>query len=571
MPDSLQQRYDILKQYHPALWQAVQNHDRKPGMDNMQCFAADSIIQRILESWSAGSSLVITKGVGDGQWLERCVEQNHIANDSNQGLLIIEPVLSRFIDAIEKYDFTGLLSSGYVMWCVGSDWAKQWMELDKTKHIAGSIRPALIPVYDVISSEYLAAYKAVDSILQVSIPAHQKRFQAAMAGLKKHYQHPYDGPIRRIWAPNYKQGKATHFVLKGMLDGLRSCGVQVDECAVPSYQYVSARTELWSLIESKPDLVLSSNLSLQSMYSTFVEGLNVPAALWYTDAPILDFAKPLINPHDKVFCFDAHYIPALSQTIGRPVGALQTAANLLQPAEPDPSLACDVSVVANVQSIKTILEPFTFEDRKYLSDMAEIRAADRYVDLETLVKESSPPTGPLQRQPISYIAVTIYAIANAMYRKRTIQRLTDFDIKIWGGLGWLEDEPDNSPIRRAYQGHTTSKEQLASIYHSSKIHVSLHSLNSIRGLNMHCWNAPYHQTFVLTENLPGIADCFKPEQEIACFDGADQLADKVNHWLADSTGRQSIIEAGRERVIRDHTFPVRARQLLDAIAAPDDA
>jgi glycosyl transferase family 1 len=571
MSNPLKQRYDVLKQYHPALCHAIQHHDHTLCVDSRTCFTADSIIQTVLQSWEGGSALVIAKGVGDGQWLERLADQNHIAVNSNQGLLIIEPILSRFISAIEKYDFTSLLSSGYVMWCVGADWAKQWMELEKTQHIAGSISPALIPVYDETHSENQAAYKAVDSILQVSIPAHQKRFQAAMTALKKNYQKQYDGSIRRIWAPNYRQGKATHFVLKGMLDGLRTCGVQVDECTIPQYQYVSARTELWSLSESKPDLVLSSNLSLQSMYSTFAEGLNVPAVLWYTDAPILDFAKPLINPRDKVFCFDAHYIPTLSQTIGRPVGALQTAANLLEPAESDPTLACDVSVVANVQSIKTILEPFTVEDRNYLREMAEIRAADRYVDLETLVKQSSPPPGPLQRQPLSFIAVTIYAIANALYRKRTIQRLTNFDIKIWCGLGWLEDESDNSPIRRAYQGHTTSKEQLASIYHSSKIHVSLHSLNSIRGLNMHCWNAPYHQAFVLTENLPGIADCFEQEEEIACFDGADQLAAKVDHWLADSSGRRRIIEAGRERVIRDHTFPVRAQQLLDAIATRDGA
>ncbi len=169
------------------------------------------------------------------------------------------------------------------------------------------------------------------------------------------------------------------------------------------------------------------------MYSTFAEGLNVPAALWYTDAPILNFAKPLINHRDKVFCFDAHYIPQLSQTIGRPVVTLQTAANLLDPAEPGPSLACDISVVANVQSIKAILDPFTIEDRLYIREMAEIRAADRYINLETLVKESSSPPGSLRLQSIFFIAGTIYAVANALYRKRTIQKLIDFDIKIWGG------------------------------------------------------------------------------------------------------------------------------------------
>ncbi|MEW6238685.1 MAG: glycosyltransferase [Candidatus Omnitrophota bacterium] len=555
------QRMAIVKEGLPSLWNAIKEQALNSHDDAAVSLEAEEIVQKIEQYWTEECHLAIAKGIGDGAWLELFSKRLLAQANNSQGLMIIEPNSYRFLRTLERREIDAALASGFVLWCVGQDWERQWNDLNAERRLAGGSNLIAFPVYRHLPPEELGVYARIDDFLHETVPLHQKRFQSIYANAQKYYQHPHL-PIRRIWMPIYEQDHATAFVMNGLADGLRSCGAQVKTCRIPVGQYRGASAEAWSFLGSQPDAAITTNRTFRSLYGAFGEGLAAPTVLWFTDAPVFGSGDQAISSRDIVCCFDPYYIPDLSARLGVPVEPLLTAANLLEPAMADPALACGVSVIASVLSIEKTLAPLAQEDRRYVRETAEAKADNRFLDLERMIAETPPP-GPLQKNAISEVAFLVYKVANALYRRKAAGKLTSFDLGLWGSSGpWLEGERDNSPLRRACRGFIRDYRQLAAVYRSSRIHVSIHSLNAISGLNMHVWNAPVQETFLLTEALPGIKDLFRIGEEIACFETADDLPNVVERWLGDEAGRREVAKAGRERVLREHTFALRAKQLL---------
>jgi spore maturation protein CgeB len=71
--------------------------------------------------------------------------------------------------------------------------------------------------------------------------------------------------------------------------------------------------------------------------------------------------------------------------------------------------------------------------------------------------------------------------------------------------------------------------------------------------------------FLLTEYFPGIEDCFEVGKEVAVFRNEEELAAQIRHYLAHEDERKAISEAGRLRVLRDHTSSQHIGRVLEFV------
>lgn len=71
--------------------------------------------------------------------------------------------------------------------------------------------------------------------------------------------------------------------------------------------------------------------------------------------------------------------------------------------------------------------------------------------------------------------------------------------------------------------------------------------------------------FLLHPYVDGLAEHFDLGRELVCWPLGDWAAldDLIGYYLAHPAERMEIAEAGRRRVLADHTYTVRMRQLLD--------
>jgi spore maturation protein CgeB len=112
-------------------------------------------------------------------------------------------------------------------------------------------------------------------------------------------------------------------------------------------------------------------------------------------------------------------------------------------------------------------------------------------------------------------------------------------------------------------------EDEAHIYASSAVSINVHEEYQRRfggDCNERTFKVPLCGGFEITDDVACIRKYFKAGEEIVVADGERDFLDKVEHYLRHPEERLPIVEKGRERVLREHTYHDRVARLLGAAA-----
>lgn len=71
--------------------------------------------------------------------------------------------------------------------------------------------------------------------------------------------------------------------------------------------------------------------------------------------------------------------------------------------------------------------------------------------------------------------------------------------------------------------------------------------------------------FILTERVPHLERYFVPGEEIAVYDGLDDLVEQVAYWLENEAERRTVAEAGHRRVLAEHTYDHRFNAIFEVL------
>jgi len=146
-------------------------------------------------------------------------------------------------------------------------------------------------------------------------------------------------------------------------------------------------------------------------------------------------------------------------------------------------------------------------------------------------------------------------------RLRLFEELRDFDVKLWG-VGW-EASPALLPRVRREPVHGLKKTK---IYNAARIVVNLQSTTyQVDGVTCRPFEVAACGGFCLSEPKKDLQAFFVPGEEIVTFDGPADLREKAAYYLAHEDERRAIAERARARVLREHTYEHRARQVAAAV------
>lgn len=140
-----------------------------------------------------------------------------------------------------------------------------------------------------------------------------------------------------------------------------------------------------------------------------------------------------------------------------------------------------------------------------------------------------------------------------------IQSLKDFNVKVFG----------NGPWHKYIQGkveHMGSCDIMESIdiVNKSKIVLHNHPQQIIFGLHERVLNAAATETFILSTQNAAIISEFGLNMDYfdANYENATTL---IEQYLKNDKERQEKAKKAREIVVKNHTWEVRAKQILDII------
>lgn len=124
----------------------------------------------------------------------------------------------------------------------------------------------------------------------------------------------------------------------------------------------------------------------------------------------------------------------------------------------------------------------------------------------------------------------------------------------------------NIPLLRSLQKPKLQLEDERRIYSSSIISINIHEeyqKNFGGDCNERTFKIPLCGGFEITDDVACIRKYFKENEEIIIAKNTKEWFEKINYYIKNPDLRLSIIDAGRKRVLRDHTYHNRVRQIIE--------
>lgn len=161
----------------------------------------------------------------------------------------------------------------------------------------------------------------------------------------------------------------------------------------------------------------------------------------------------------------------------------------------------------------------------------------------------------------------------ALYPDRIaiLKKIIDFfpgkNIKIYGTYFSKLRDIKRFLFRRDKQYFTNKTVQpqiLNELYSKSKICINIHHSQSVYGVNQRFFELIGSKTLQITDKRTFIVDEFR-NNEIIIYDNPDELIELLKINLKDNHDHTIIIDKAYEKVIAEHTFGARVREIIKFI------
>ena len=123
--------------------------------------------------------------------------------------------------------------------------------------------------------------------------------------------------------------------------------------------------------------------------------------------------------------------------------------------------------------------------------------------------------------------------------------------------------PASSPLHAHMRGEAWGQD-MYDILRRSKITLNSH-VDAAGGVaaNMRLYEATGIGTFLLTDNLHGLSNLFRPGVHVGAYDSPADCVAKIKYYLANDRERETIALTGQQRTLHHHTYRLRMEELLN--------
>lgn len=161
------------------------------------------------------------------------------------------------------------------------------------------------------------------------------------------------------------------------------------------------------------------------------------------------------------------------------------------------------------------------------------------------------------------------------FKKNVYPLGSEYDLRIYGqdwtrwdrALSWVQRGGQYFNIKplAKIRKPKLALEDEARIYASSVVSINVHEEYQRKyggDCNERTFKIPLCGGFEVVDNVACIKRYFASGRELIIADNPGEWVDMVQHYLKHPDERQPIIEAGKQRVLRDHTYHNRAEQMI---------
>jgi spore maturation protein CgeB len=338
--------------------------------------------------------------------------------------------------------------------------------------------------------------------------------------------------------------------------------------------------------EFKPDFVITVNhlgLDREGGFTALLERMRLPLASWFVDSPRLilhDYAG-LVSPFVAIFTWDKGAVPALREFGFEHVSFLPLATDETRFAPPARAVDADHPWRSRVSFVgESMLRPaaenaaLLVEYPKLLGRVGELAkafAARPEREARELMRARHPEAYaeylalPDEETRLALELLVTWE-ATRLYRFERVSRLILFSPLIVGDAGWKKSL---AAFGRAWRWHGPIDyyRDLPGFYPRSDINFNCTSMQMKGAVNQRVFDVPACGAFVLTDEREQLAELFEIGKEVIVYQGPEEIEDLVRYYLSHESERTAVAQAGRARVLAEHTYVHRLRAMAEAMRA----
>src|SRR3712207_2982449 len=112
--------------------------------------------------------------------------------------------------------------------------------------------------------------------------------------------------------------------------------------------------------------------------------------------------------------------------------------------------------------------------------------------------------------------------------------------------------------------------EMIQMYSRSKINLGFSTCGAthltgerIVQIRLRDFEVPMSGGFYMVEYMEELEEFFEVGKEVVCYEGPEDLADKIKYYLSHDAEREAIRRAGYERCLRDHTWQKRFEKVFE--------
>jgi spore maturation protein CgeB len=356
-------------------------------------------------------------------------------------------------------------------------------------------------------------------------------------------------------------GSMVPYILQDIQEALEELGHTLKELDLSQGAGPSLTpNEVVELVKGfRPDFVLGINYL--GIASRIVTSMKIPYVCWFFDDPFyFRLKKESISPYLLLFVVDKGWIKGLKEFGFKRVEPLPCATNPRVFKKIDLSngdierYGCNISFVGS--STYLYYERCRREGGLAKEAMHLLRK-DPSLEFKDLLRRLD--INPLSQKikDMHEFRVMVEYGAAALQKKEIVEAIGDLGIHIYGDDGWGELIRGGVRVfpRIDYRG------ELPVLYNASAINLNITKPQLKTGLNPRIFNISACGSFVLTDHRCDLERVFNGE--IISYHNTNELREIIRYYLDNPSEREELAKRARRRVVREHTYEVRMKRMVE--------
>ncbi len=519
------------------------------------------------------ADLLFCFGLGLGQIAIHAIERLWM---SKRFLVFVERDPAVFVALLCLHNLTPVAVAPNFIWLLGKDAISnpahamaQYGLFRQSK--AAAFRGAMPRVPEEQQADE-RVFEQCKDILSSMTNAHAQRVET----LSERYAQREDGQLRKVMILDLWADAPGGVHLKCLKKALEDEGVEVHHYAVPRTGWVlkvpghKRRASGWflDLVETtQPDLVLTiQTFRSWLLPDDLLDKVPIPWINYVTAVSGLDFQ---IGQNEHVAIGEAGVARFLQEEGYPRISVLPLAANVLErpvdlPPWPFENYELTFQGRIFIQSKD--------DEEKYRKKCEKFPGL--YDCLQDLLKELVKPDIPVSLYDVSreYLSQWemdyperleamsyLLKVASSQKRVDVVRALLDQGIRVFG-TAW-ENVLSPEEMERCFVSGLPITQDW-NMYTHSAININVHSVGHEFGTNMRFFNVPAAGAFQICDDRRDYGRYLESGKEIVYYRTCDELCAAVEKYRKDPEARQAIAQGGRQRILAEHTYHHRLKELI---------